>query len=49
MINRLFVLLFENTDGRSSYRIYYLAPVEIKNYNVVIDGRKMFDQLVKNN
>ena len=49
MINRLFVLLFENTDGRSSYRRYYFAPVEIKNYNVVIDGRKFFDQLVKNN
>ena len=38
-VNRLFVLSFENDDGRTSYTGYYLPLVEIKNYNVVIDGR----------
>ena len=43
-INRLFVLLFENNGGRrGSYTRYYLPLVEIKDYNVVIDGRNFFD------
>ena len=43
-INRLFVLLFENNGGRrGSYRRYYLPLVEIKDYNVVIDGQNFFD------
>ena len=29
--------------------MYYLLAVEIKNYNVIIDGRNFFDQAVKNN
>ena len=39
----------ENTGGRISYTRFYLPLVEIKNYNVVIDGRNFFDQPVKNN
>ena len=39
-VNRLFILAFEN-DG------YYLPNVEIKNYNVVINGENVFDQPVK--
>ena len=31
------------------YTRYYLPLVEIKDYNVVIDGRNFFDQSVKNN
>ena len=27
---------------------YYLPNVEIKDYNVIIDGKKFFDQLIKN-
>ena len=34
---------------RTSYKGYYLPPVEIKDYKVVIDGRNIFDQPVKNN
>ena len=30
-------------------KMYYLLAVEIKNYNVIIDGRNFFDQAVKNN
>ena len=51
-VNRLFVLSFENTDGRTSYTRYYLPLVEIRNYDVVIDCRNLFiqpaDQLAKN-
>ena len=43
-INRLFVLSFENEDDRTSHSTYYLPKVEIKDYNVMIDGRNFFDQ-----
>ena len=47
-VNRLFVLSFKDDDGRESRKQYYLKTVEIKNYNVVIDGKNFFDQLIKN-
>ena len=37
-INRLFVLSFENNDGRTSYTRYYSPLIETKEYNVLIDG-----------
>ena len=43
-VNRLFVLAFENKNGRTSHSTYYLPKVEIKDYNVMIDGRNFFDQ-----
>ena len=43
-VNRLFVLSFENENGRTSHSTYYLRKVEIKDYNVMIDGRNFFDQ-----
>ena len=43
-INRLFVLSFENEDDRTSHSTYYLPKVEIKDYNVMIDGKNFFDQ-----
>ena len=42
--NRLFVLVFENENDRTSHSTYYLPNVEVKNYNVMIDGRNFFDQ-----
>ena len=39
--------MFENEDDRKIQTAYYLAKVEIKNCNVMIDGKKVFDQLVK--
>ena len=45
-VNKLFVLSFKNEDGRTSHSIYYLPKVEIKDYNVMIDGRNFFDQPV---
>ena len=42
-VNRLFVLSFENEDDRTSHSTYYLPKVEIKDYNVMIDGKNFFD------
>ena len=47
-VNRLFVLSFKDDYGRESHKQYYLATVEIKNYNFMIDGRIFFDQPIKN-
>ena len=43
-VNRLFVLSFENEDGRTSHSTYYLPQVEIKDYNVMINGKNFFGQ-----
>ena len=47
-VNRLFVLAFENDAQRTSNKRSYLPNVEIKDYNVMIDGKNFFDQPVKN-
>ena len=39
---------FENENGRTSYSEYYLPKVEIKDYNVKIDGKNFFDQPINN-
>ena len=38
-VNRLFVLAFENDAQRTSNKRYYHPNVEIKDYNIVIDGK----------
>ena len=48
-INRLFVLAFERDTQRTSHTGYYLPNVEIKNYNIMINGENFFDQPIKNN
>ena len=47
-VNRLFVLVFENDRQRASAKGYYLPNVEIKNYNVIINGENFFDLPIKN-
>ena len=47
-VNRLFVLAFENDDDRTSDDRYYLPTVEIKDYNIMINGENFFDQPIKN-
>ena len=42
VINRLFVLAFENDTQRTSSKRYYLPNVEIKDYNVMTDGKNFF-------
>ena len=45
--NRLFVLIFENEDDRTSFSKYYTPSVKIKDFNVLIDGKSFFDVLIK--
>ena len=47
-VNRLFILAFENDTQRTSHSGYYLPNIEIKNYNIVINGENFFDQPIKN-
>ena len=47
-VNRLFVLTFENKDDRTSFSKYYLPKVEIKDFNVLIDGESFFEIPIKN-
>ena len=47
-INRLFVLSFENEQDRTSFSKYYTPKVEIKDFNVLVDGKGFFDVPVKN-
>ena len=46
-VNRLFVLSFENEDGRTSFSKYYVASVEIKDFNVLIDETSFLDNPIK--
>ena len=49
-VSRLFVAAYEtgdiqrNTDNQHSRQRYYLQRAEIKDYNVLIDGRSFYDQ-----
>ena len=55
-VNRLFVLPFQRIAGennttkdyRDSFSHYYVPNVEIKDFNVLIDGKSFFDLPVKN-
>ena len=47
-VNRLFVLAFEKDAQRiSKKKKNYIPSVKIIDYNVMIDGKKVFDQPVK--
>ena len=46
--NILFVLSFENENGRTSLSEYYLPKIEIKDYNVKINGSNLFGKLINN-
>ena len=46
-VNRLFILSFENNAYQTKHTIYSLPAVEIKDYNVTINGKNLFDQPVK--
>ena len=50
-VNRLFVLSFARNilgDKRDFFSHYYVPKVEIKDFNVLIDGKSFFDLPVKN-
>ena len=47
-VNRLFILSFENEEDRTSFSKYCVPKVEIKDFNVLVDGKSFFDVPVKN-
>ena len=49
VVNRLSVLAYENDTQRTSAEGYNLPNVEIKSYNVMINGENFFDQPIINN
>ena len=46
---RFFVLSCENKTDSRGHTGYYLSTVEMKDYSVMINERKFFDQPVRNN
>ena len=47
-VNRLFILSFENEEDETSFSKYYVPKVEIKDFNVLIDKKRFFDEPEKN-
>ena len=47
VVNRCFVLLFENSTDRKVHTKYYIPKTEIKDCNVVIDEKNFVDQPIK--
>ena len=47
-VNRLFALSFKNEDDRTYFSRYYVPNVQIKDFNVLIDGKSFFDMPIKN-
>ena len=47
-VNRLFVLSFENENDRTSFSKYYVPNVQIKDFNVLINGKGFFEKPIKN-
>ena len=43
-VNRLFVLSFENEENRTSFSKYYVPKIEIKEFNVLVDGNNLMCQ-----
>ena len=42
-VNRLFVLSFKDDDSQEIHKQYYLPAVEVKDYNVMINGSNLLD------
>ena len=46
-VNRLFVLAFPNEEDRRSFSKYYTTTVEIRDYNVILDGEPFYEIPIK--
>ena len=46
-VNRIFILSFKNENDRTFFSENYTPNTEIKDFNVLIDGKKVFDAPVK--
>ena len=40
--------MFENENNRISFSKYYAPKVEMKDFNVLINGKSFFETLIKN-
>ena len=50
-VNRLLVMAYNREDGqptRNGRRKYYLPRIDLKKYNVIIDGRNFYDNPIEN-
>ena len=47
-MHRLYILAFQNEEDRSYFSKYYTPTVEIKDYNVLIDGEQFVGIPIKN-
>ena len=47
-VNRIFVLAFNANDKRKGHSRCYLPITKVEDYNVMIDIKNVFDQLIKN-
>ena len=51
-VNRLLVMAYNSETGqptRNGQQKYYLPRIDIKEYNVIIDGRNFYDNPIENN
>ena len=48
-MNSLFFLAFEDDNQRTSNKRFSIPNGEIKGYNVMIDWKNVFDQIIKDN
>ena len=48
IVNRLFVLSFENEEDSTYFSKYYTTKVEINDFNVLVDRKSFFDVPLKN-
>ena len=46
-VSRPFALSFQYVSPRESHKRYFSSTIKIKDYNLKIDGRNIFGQLVK--
>ena len=47
-VNRLFVAAFTDGAIRTNHRRYFLPSTNIRDYNILIDGRNFYDQNISN-
>ena len=47
-VNRLFILSFENENDRTFFSKYYVPNVQMKDFDVLINGKNFFDMPIKN-
>ena len=47
-VNRLFILSFENENDKNSFSKNYTPSIEIKDFNVLMDRKNVFDTAIKN-